>query len=636
MNNITFEKLQYEDLKNKVRNFCSSELGRELVDNIKPATSMEIINRKLDETSEGVAILDMLGHVPLYAVSNIKGVISNIDKGITADASELISVAEFLRGCRKLKSTMSDKEDYAPMLHSYSLSISDLKNVEEEIDLAISGTRVLDSASKELKKIRKHIDIYEEKIDERLKKFLSSKANKDYIQEFFVSKRNGRFTIPIKASYKNHVEGSVIEVSQKGSTVFIEPKIISKYTAEFNTLKIEESIEEFKVLAELNNIVFEKIKEIKLNIEAIAQFDMIFAKAKYSKSINGVKPKINNYGYTQIINGKHPLLEGNIVPLNFSIGESYRSMIITGPNAGGKTIVLKTIGLLTLAVQSGFHISASKESKIGIFKNIFVDIGDNQSIENSLSTFSSHMKNLADIISHTDNKTLILCDEIGSGTEPNEGAGIAIAVLEEFYKKGAITVATTHYGEIKRFSENHSDFENAAMQFEKETLAPLYKLLIGKSGHSNALWISKKMGISEKLLNIARNYIDSKEYSYELVRESKVIRKIEEEEIELKAIQNYSKGDRVLLLDMNDTGIVYKELDEFNKIVVFYKNQFRDIHISRLELKVSASELYPSDYDLETLFVGYKQRKLEHDIKRGSKKALKKIQKDIRNKKVDI
>ena len=636
MNNNTFEKLQYENLKEIIKSYCSSGLGKAIIDNIKPSDNLKVIERKLSETSEGVSILDILGHIPLYGVSNIKETIISIEKGITADTRELIDISNFLRGCKKLKNVMKDKEDYAPMLHSYSLSISELSDIEDEIERAISGVKVSENASKELRKIRKHIDICEEKIQERLKKFLSSATNKEYIQEFFVSLRNGRFTIPIKASYKNHVDGTIIEISSKGSTVFIEPKVIAKYMGEFNNLKIEESIEEFRILAELNNIVYEKIKEIKLNIEAVAQFDMIFAKAKYSKSIGGVKPKINNYGYTNIIRGKHPLLEGNIVPLNFKIGNDYRSMIITGPNAGGKTIVLKTVGILTLAVQSGFHIAADKDTEIAIFKNVFVDIGDNQSIENSLSTFSSHMKNLSDIVNNTDNKTLILCDEIGSGTEPNEGAGIAIAILEEFYKKGAITVATTHYGEIKRFSENHSDFENAAMLFEKETLSPLYKLLIGKSGHSNALWISKKMGISEKLLSRAKSYIDNKDYSYELIRESKVIKKISEETLvreEEKLNVRFTVGDRVNLLDYKGFGIIYKPENEFNNIVVFYEGEFKEINKARVEIILTAKELYPKDYDMESIFVSYKERKLDHDIGRGSKKALKQIQKEIKSNK---
>jgi len=290
---------------------------------------------------------------------------------------------------------------------------------------------------------------------------------------------------------------------------------------------------------------------------------------------------------------------------------------------------LKTIGLLTLATMSGLHIAGDKETEIAVFENIFVDIGDNQSIENALSTFSSHMKNLSEIMRVSNNNTLLLFDEIGSGTEPNEGAALAISILEEFYYMGCTTVATTHYGEIKRFSEMHSDFMNAAMQFNSETLEPMYKLMIGKSGESNALWISRKMNVRENVLQRAKGYMENKEYRLERVNESRLRKpKIVKEKAEEK--DEYKKGDRVKLLDYDDFGIVYKEKDNFFNIVVFYNAQFIEVNVKRISLEVQAKELYPEGYDLDTLFVDYKERKMQHDIERGSKKALRKIQKEIR------
>ena len=425
--------------------------------------------------------------------------------------------------------------------------------------------------------------------------------------------------------------GTIVETSSKGSTVFIEPSVISKHTTELVVLKSEEAIEEYKILSYLTGLIFDNSKEIKINIEVIAEYDMIFAKAKYSRAIEGIKPKINDYGYTNIVQGKHPLLKGNIVPLDFNIGIDYRALIITGPNAGGKTVVLKTVGLLTLAVQSGLHIAAKNGTEISVFEKIFVDIGDDQSIENSLSTFSSHVKNLADIINCSNKSTLILCDEIGSGTEPNEGAGLAIAILEELYHKGCIIMATTHYGEIKNFSQSHSDFENAAMQFENNTLEPLYKLITGKSGESNALWISKKMGIRDSILEKAKQYTENKDYNLNLIRDSKVKKKKDEEVISHSKPYEYKIGDRVFLIEHNDFAIVYKPIDDFNNITVLYKDDFIEVNEKRLKLELKAEDLYPADYDLNTLFVDYKQRKLKRDIERGSKKALKKIQKEIRD-----
>lgn len=630
MNNNTFEKLQYNELKEIIKSYCISGLGKELLDKLEPSSNLKVVNKRLNETSEGRRILSISSYIPLDGISNIKNLIKSIEKGLILDPQELVAVGDFLRGCRKIKGFMEKKSEYAKTLSEYSNSITVLLNIEEEIENSIRGSLIDSNASKELKRIRRHIENCEEKIKERLEKFLKSSANKNYIQEFFISKRNDRFTIPIKASYKNQVEGNVIEVSSKGSTVFIEPSTISKYTLELTALKAEESIEEYRILSELSNLVYEKINKIKINIEVVAEYDMIFAKAKYSKAIDGIKPRINNHGYIKISEGKHPLLKGNVVPLDFEIGKDYRSLIITGPNAGGKTVVLKTVGLITLAVQSGFHINANEKSEISIFEKIFVDIGDNQSIENSLSTFSSHIKNLSEIIRGCNKSTLILCDEIGSGTEPNEGTGLAIAILEEFYKKGCITVATTHYGEIKNFAEKHEDFENSAMQFESSTLEPLYRLLIGKVGESNALWISRKMGIDENILQRAKDYIERREYNLEKVDEKKVRKKnMDEEELKLEKT-DFNVGDRVRLLDFDENAIVYKPRNKYSILTVFFRKEFIEVPVNRVILEIRAEELYPEDYDMNSLFVEFKERKLEKDIKRGSKKALKIIQKEIK------
>ncbi|PAE29278.1 mannonate oxidoreductase [Paenibacillus sp. 7884-2] len=629
MNKMTFEKLQYNELKGIVKSYCVSGLGKKMLDKLRPSSDIKVVKNRLNETTEARAILDAVDHVPFFGVSNIEHILQNLEKGMILDPSELVSVSDFLRGCRKIKKFMLDKAFFAPVIASYANSMSEFKNVEEEVDYSIKGNRVDSAASKELRRIRRSIESVEEKIKERLNKFLNSSTNKKYIQETFISKKGDRYTIPIKASYKNQVPGTIIEVSSKGSTVFIEPDTVTKLNGELASLQAEEAIEEYQILAALSGMILENMYEIKINLELISQYDMVFAKAKFSKHIGGVEPRLNDYGYIKLVHCKHPLLSGEVVPLDFEIGENYRSLIVTGPNAGGKTIVLKTIGLLTLATMSGFHINADKQTEISVFENIFVDIGDNQSIENALSTFSSHMKNLSEIMMGSNNHTLLLFDEIGSGTEPNEGAALAISILEEFYHMGCITVATTHYGEIKRFSEMHHDFMNAAMQFNSETLEPKYKLMIGKSGESNALWISKKMNIRESVLQRAKDYMENKDYRLESLVESKKRKpKIDKETTKEK--YEYKKGDRVNLLDHDDFGIVYEGIDNFYNVVVFYKGKFMKVNVKRLSLELQAQELYPEGYDLETLFIDYNTRKMQHDIERGSKKALRKIQKEIR------
>lgn len=635
MNNYTFEKLHYEELKEIVKSYCVSGLGKALIDKLMPSSDLKTVSKRLKDTDEARKLLDASYHIPLEGIFNISPIIEKIEKGASLEPSDLNMVSDFLRGCRKIKTFMKDKDFFAPTLSAYSLNISEFQDIEDEINQSIKGNKVDSNASKELRKIRRKIDECEGNIKERLEKFLKSPSNKEYIQEFFISKRDDKYTIPIKSAYKNNVQGSIIESSAKGNTVFIEPSSISKFTVELSILKSEESVEEYRILAELTELIYENIREMKINIEIIAEYDMIWAKAKYSKAINAISPKLNSNGFIKIVNGHYPLIK-NSIPLNFEIGKSYRSLIITGPNAGGKTVVLKTIGLMTLAVQSGLPIAFDIGTEFSVFEKIFVDIGDNQSIENALSTFSSHVKNIADILRESKKSTLLLFDEIGSGTEPSEGAALAIALLEEFYKKGCMTIATTHYGEIKNFSSLHPDFENAAMEFDSDTLSPLYKMHIGISGNSNALYISKKMGIPDSIIEKSRNYHKSKNYNFDTIipKPNKVNQLLSEDNLEENINLELKKGDRVTVLENMHTAIVYTERDKENNVVVLDGNEFKKYHYKRLRLELTAEELYPAGYDLDQIFVSFKDRKLDHDIQRGSKKAIKQIQKEIKNNKL--
>lgn len=638
MNSNTFERLQLNEVKELIKIHCVSSLGKNLIDKLTPSGNIGVVRRKLAENKEARKIIENSNHIPLEGLFNAGSTIDKIEKGMIIEPVELINIGDFLRGCRKMKAFMLEKEFYSPTLSSYALNITECKNIEDEINYCIKSNKVDSNASKELKKIRRNIEITEGKIKDRLNKFVTSTVNKKYIQEFIISKRNDRYVVPIKSSYKNEVDGTILDTSSKGNTVFIEPISVSNLSTELTMLKADETIEEYKILSYLTELIFDKISQIKLNIEILSEYDMVFAKAKYSQKIKGITPKINNNGYIKIIKGKHPLLTGDVVPLDFEIGQNYRSLIITGPNAGGKTVTLKTVGLLTLMVQCGFDISAKEGSEFSVFEKVFVDIGDNQSIENALSTFSSHIKNIAEIMSLSNNSTLVLFDEIGSGTEPNEGSGLAISLLEEFYKMGCITIASTHYGEIKKFANLHPEFENAGMMFDKETLEPMYKLTIGKSEDSNALFISKKMGIKNRVLDRAKEYIIDRNYNLDLVKRSKLQSNIEDNN-NLEVIPNYTDynvGDKVKLLDEDDFGVVYKPIDKFNNVEVLFNNTFISVNIKRLQLSIKASELYPEGYDLDTLFTNFKDRKLEKDIQRGSKKALKKIQKEIRENRKQI
>ncbi|UUX35117.1 endonuclease MutS2 [Fundicoccus culcitae] len=636
MNQNTYEKLEYDTLRDHVTTFCVSELGKKKMQDLNPSPRLDVVQNRLAETTQARAILDMGTRVPFMGLTSIDVTIDKVEKGMILSASELFGVADFLRGCRSIKQFMNNKAFQAPLLVAYAKGMTSLSHVEDAIYFAISHNRVDSQADKQLKKVRQQIETTEQKIKDRLNKYLSSSTYKNYIQEFVISVKDQRYTIPIKAAYKNQVDGTIVETSSRESTVFIEPTAVNKYNQELAGLRAEESMLEYQILATLTGSVAEYLREIQQNIDLIAHYDMVFAKAKYSKSIEGMEPRINAEGRVRLVGCVHPLLTGNVVPLDFEIGEDYRSLVITGPNAGGKTIVLKTIGLVTLAVMSGLHIRCEAGTDVAVFDKIFVDMGDNQSLENALSTFSSHMQNLSQILRDTGRNTLLLLDEIGSGTEPNEGAGLAIALLEEFYLKGALTVATTHYGEIKAFSEQHPAFMNAAMQFNQETLEPLYKLLIGQSGASNALWIARKMQIPEAVLDRAAEYIATKEYRMELLAEGEATPKKKVVAADSKPTVTFSRGDRVKLLDHDDFGLIYDaEVDDYNNVAVFYQSEVINVHVKRLSVVGRAADLYPADYDLETLFVDFQTRKFEHDLERGSKKLRRQMAKEQRARKKD-
>ncbi|MEG0157895.1 MAG: endonuclease MutS2 [Carnobacterium sp.] len=630
MNLTTIEKIQFNQVKEQIERHCVSSLGKKRFKKLQLNAKPVVVTTRYNETEEARALLDAKLTMPFMGLSSIDVFMEQLEKGLLLEASSLIDVADFLRSGRMIRRFMEKYESLAPTLTMYARSISEFTEIEDEIYFSIKNGQVADEASKELRRIRRLIAEKESKIEERLSKFLKNKDNQKQIQEFFVSKKNERFTIPIKAAYKNQVAGTIIETSSKGTTVFIEPTAVTKLNDELAMLKVEESTEIYQILATLSGLILENLVPIQLNLETIAEYDMIFARGKYSRLIQGVTPKLNQRGYIHLVNAVHPLIEANAVPLNFTVGEDYRGLIITGPNAGGKTVVLKTVGLLALMTLLGIQLPADEGTEMGLFEGIFVDIGDSQSLENALSTFSSHIQNIADIMQVAPRNSLVLFDEIGSGTEPNEGAALAIAILEEFYQRGNIVVATTHYGEIKRYSEIHPDFINAAMAFDQATLTPLYQLLMGESGESNALWIAKKMNLKEHVIQQAQRYMEDKDYSLTKASIPKNKTMIDSQTERAESVSLLKKGDRVLLLDYNENGLVFEDNPLRETVTVFYRNDYHEVVPKRLKLEVLATDLYPPDYDLSALFTSYAERKLDHDINRGSKKALKKIQREIK------
>lgn len=624
MNQETYNKTQFNTIKEKLMTYAISYYGKERIKALQPSSQLEVVKKRLQETSEAKALLQANLHVPFMGLNAIEHLTKQVEKGFILEPNELVSYADFLRSSRLIQSFMQKNQFIAPLLARYSDSLQIFSTIEDEIYHVIRNNQVENDASRELRKIRRAIQECEKEIELKLNAFLRNGQNKPKIQEAMVVKKNDRYTIPIKAAYKNQIAGMIIDTSSKGTTVFVEPTTVTKLNDKLYQLRMEEATEVYQILATLTGLISEQMTSIHSNVEVIAQYDMIVAKAKFSREINGIEPEINQEGIVEFVNVKHTLLGESAVPLNLSLGKDYRGLTITGPNAGGKTVVLKTVALISLQTMIGVQIIADQGTNIAIFDQIFVDIGDQQSIENALSTFSGHMHNISEILAKTKQNSLILLDEIGSGTEPNEGAALAIAIMEAFYKKGSIIMTTTHYGEIKRFSEEHEDFLTAAMAFDTVNLSPKYQLILGETGESNAFWIANKMNLDQHVVKQAQNYLHERNYSTKKETSLHKVKKQKEQII----FPNYEKGDRVFWTEKKKTGLIYETMEMTDDVVIYVEKEKITVHKRQIKLERSATELYPPNYDLNSLFEDYHDRKRNRDLERGSKKAYKKLKKE--------
>lgn len=627
----TLETLGYNDIREKIKTYTSSNLGKALVDEMMPNTNPKVILDKYEEVREAVTIIKEGSGISLGGINDISPFIKKIEKGMFLHPDELLKVVDFLRCIRHLKKSISRYEFIAPRLYSYSLSLESFKSMESEIEYCIEGGIVHSRASSALEKIRKKIAALHGKRIDKLNKFLTADKNAKYIQENYYSQRDDRYVIPIKSSARKSVQGTVIDSSASGSTVYIEIDTIKDLTVEIIMLKSQEEEECYQILRTLSGMIFENINAIGNAIKIIGAYDFIFAKGRYSVSISGNEIDIRDDEVIDLKKARHPMLGDEAVPLDITIGTDYRTLIITGPNTGGKTITLKTVGLMVLMTQSGILPPVGKGSSISIFNKILVDIGDSQSIEQSLSTFSGHMKALVDIVNKSSRRTLVLIDEIGTGTDPKDGAALGIAILEEIYNRGAITLSSTHYSKIKEYSEIHEGFLNASMDFDKKTLKPLYKLLIGVAGESNALWISKELGLSDKIIERVHNINGS----HEIVKARK-IRKFSKKKNRVEEITNaktalnterviYNKGDRIILNETGNHSLVFEhKIDEY-KVIVFRDGKYDEVNEKRVTIDQRREVLYPEGYNLDQLFISFKQRKLDKDIRKGRFKNLKEL-----------
>jgi DNA mismatch repair protein MutS2 len=630
MHEETMILLEYDKVIDRLADFAVSALGKKMIRNLEPSVRQAVVEAKLAETTEARAIVDLTSSIPLHSLTGIEDVMGKLGKGMVLVPEELTQLCSLLGEGKKLKRFMKDKNHLAPAVSSYVLSISDLDDLAEEIDRCIRGGRVDDKASPELGKIRKKIAVQEERIKSKLDSFLKSPAHRPWLQDYLVSTRQGRYVIPVKSECRRFVQGQVLDASSSGATVFIEPAEVCRAQDELNLLRFQEEKEVYRVLSTLTGMVESHEHELSVNVETMAQLDFAFAKAKFSKAIDGRAVRVNSESRIRIHGGKHPLLGGSAVPLHFYIGGEYRALVITGPNTGGKTVALKVVGLLTLMVQSGLHPPVEEGSEFAVFGQILADIGDGQSIEQSLSTFSAHVRNIIKILDRADSHTLVILDELGAGTDPQEGTGLAIAILEKMYDTGATLLATTHLSEIKTFAAGRQGFAVGCMEFDVETLQPLYRLTIGRAGDSNALLIALRLGMDRKLIERAHaiTYHETKEYP-DFLPVSAPPAAVPHEEMESRdcqtgfekqvekarqqtgprAGQDFKVGDCVFISSLGRTGIVYEEANGKGEVGVMVMKRKMKVNHKRLSPYIESEKLYPENYDLDIVFESKENRK---------------------------
>lgn len=650
------QQLAYHALSDKTKQRCL---------NLVPSLNESEVKRRIDETTQAKRVIEQVGTPPIPSMADLQKVISMISIDAMLVPEQITCIALFLASCRRMKTYLKKAEMTDTDIAWYGAALDELPELENEIEQTIRNGIVDDKASASLSAIRRQISITTDRIKEKLNALLRN--NKSWFSESFVSERNGHYTLPVKRECRKHVTGIVIDTSQTGGTCFIEPASVGKLQTELAELQIEEENEVRRILYTLTALISDDLPTITRNIDTLETLDFLFAKAKLSLSMNGEPIAINRTKEICLINAKHPLLDpATAVPLNFAIGLDSIGVVITGPNTGGKTVALKTVGLLSLMIQSGLHIPADKQSSICMRNLVLCDIGDGQSITENLSTFSSHMKNIIEILDQANHESLVLLDELGSGTDPTEGMGIAVAVLDELCAKQCLFVITSHYPEIKDYAEANPNLVNARMAFDKESLLPLYRLEIGRAGESCALYIAKKLGMQPHILarahkaaygeptssstvnpatnssssskiNLASNpkidsaatdYFEQLPISMPPAQSSTATPRVEYQKMDAaqksekqRRSDTFQIGDSVLVFPQKEIGIVYARSNHKGEIGVQVKGDKKLINHKRIKLHIPADELYPDDYDLSIVFDTVENRKANKRMQKRHEKG---------------
>lgn len=616
MNEKSLKALEFDKIREQLLPFASSPLGRNKVEALMPSSSFDEVNKWQNETDEGATVIRLKGNVPLDGIFDINPHAKRASIGGMLSAVELKEIASTIRVSRtllKFIEGMVEDDVELPLLHEYVLSLYDLSDIEKLISNAIGEHgEVLDSASDKLRTLRQQLRANEARVREKLESMIRSSNAQTMLSDSIITIRNDRFVIPVKQEYKGVYGGIIHDQSSSGQTLFIEPEAIVTLNNALQEIRANEQQEIERILIQLSITVGEYTNEIIHNTSVLGKIDFIFAKARYGNSIKATKPLLNNEGRMKLNKARHPLIDRKQVVANdIFLGGDFTAIVITGPNTGGKTVALKTIGLCTLMAQSGLQLPTLDGSEIGVFNKVFADIGDEQSIEQSLSTFSSHMVNIVEILDDVDENTLVLFDELGAGTDPQEGAALAISILDEVHGRGASVIATTHYPELKAYGYNRDGVVNASVEFSVETLSPTYKLLIGVPGRSNAFEISKRLGLPIHIIEDAKGYIGEDTNKVENMIASLEQSRKEAENKKLEA-RDYLKNAEKLHHDLQQ------------QMIAFYEERDAEIEAAKVKAqeivnkaKVEAEEVIS---DLRNLRIQKHAEVKEHELIEARKK----------------
>lgn len=630
----TFQILEFNLILEKLEEFAHTEAAKEKIKNLTPCLKEGEVKKSLRDTTEARTIIDRIGLPPAVSMNGLKEIMDTARQGGCLSAEDLEQTGGMLTAVKRFKDFLNRCKYLELGLPYYEQDLNPLEDLAREIYESVRNGKVEDSASKHLKNIRQDVARLEEKLRAKAESIL--RGNKKYFSDSYVTMRNGRLCLPVKKDYRSGVPGSVIDQSATGSTLFIEPAAIAVLNGELELLRIEEENEARRILYMLTASVEENLEVLEGDKRLLEKLDFLFAKGSLSASMAGTSPGINTDRTIKIINGRHPFMNPEtVVPLNFELGKKERGIVITGPNTGGKTVSIKTVGLFSLMAQCGLHLPC-EEADLCMNSQVLCDIGDGQNITENLSTFSAHITNVMRILKEAGPESLVILDELGSGTDPAEGMGIAIAILEELRSNGCLFLATTHYPEVKTYAKEAEGITNARMAFDKETLRPLYRMEIGEAGESCALYIAKRLGMPEAMIRRARRYAYGEQESLgeeelKTLNESAEhlnfkgpkIEKLKKMAVNKNVMEKkFTIGDSVYVYPDKKKGIVCKPVNDKGLLQVQMPDKKIWVNQKRVKLLVAAEELYPEDYDFSIIFDTVENRKARHKMEKGYQEGL--------------